>query len=98
MSCLCDLVNNQNMPFRQQACDAQGRRSSFPAASLPRLRFGRKGAYKALIRNHFLVKGASRKKFSLSFPARQGTGGATQTLPCCFPQTRQTPPCSPTAA
>src|SRR6516164_5045441 len=68
-------------PFRQPACGAQCRRLSFPAASLPCPRFDRKVAYKALIRSHFLVKGEPRKNFSLSFPARQGTGGATQTLP-----------------
>ena|SRR6516164_7769364 len=60
------------MPFRQPACDAQGRRLSFPAASLPRLRFDRKVAYKALIRNRFLVKGASRKKIFPEFSRAAG--------------------------
>ena len=82
------------VPIRQPACGARCRRSSFPAASLPRRRFDRKVAYKALIRNHFLVKGAPRKKFTLSFPARQGTGGGDANSPCCFPQTRQRLPAS----
>ena len=82
------------VPIRQPACGARCRRSSFPAASLPRRRFDRKVAYKALIRNHFLVKGAPRINFTLSFPARQGTGGGDANSPCCFPQTRQRLPAS----
>jgi hypothetical protein len=37
--------------------------SGFPAASLPRLRFDRKIAYKELIRNDFSVRSEPRKKF-----------------------------------
>src|SRR6516164_6245377 len=87
------ILSIPNVPFQQPACGAQCRRLSFPAASLPRPRFDRKVAYKALIRSHFLVKGEPRKNFSLSFPARQGTGGGDANSPCCLPQTCQSPPC-----
>jgi hypothetical protein len=42
--------------------------SSFPAVSLPRLRFGRKAASKVLIRKDFLVQGEPQKNFFPEFP------------------------------
>src|SRR6516225_1173094 len=62
--------------------------SSFPAVSLPRLRFDRRVACKVLIRNDFRYRANLKKIFTLSFPARQGKGEVA--LPCrlcCRPRT-----------
>src|SRR5271166_4973085 len=56
---------------------AIGRFSGFPAASLPRLRFDRRVAFKVLIRKDFLSRVETRKNF---FPERQGKGGGGATL------------------
>src|SRR6516165_10039219 len=57
--------------------------SGFPAVSLPRLRFHRKIACKAMIATEFSRQRESEKNFSLSFPSRQGKGEAA--LPCLHP-------------
>src|SRR6516165_9675964 len=57
--------------------------SGFPAVSLPRLRFHRKIACKAMIANEFRGSASPRKNFSLSFPSRQGKGEAA--LPAFVP-------------
>jgi hypothetical protein len=50
--------------------------SSFPAGSLPRLRFGRRVASKVLIENDFSIRGELRKNFYPEFPCAAGKGRA----------------------
>src|SRR5208283_1740993 len=66
--------------------------SGFPAVSLPRLRFGRRFASKALIRNGFSILDELGKNFTLSFPERQGRGGGGVSLPSCVPSGLRQPP------
>src|SRR5271157_6494197 len=53
---------------------AIGRFSGFPAASLPRLRFDRRVAFKVLIRKDFLSRVETRKNFFPEFPGAAGKG------------------------
>ena len=68
-----DIINMIALKDRCQR--AIGQFSGFPAASLPRLRFGRKIVYKILITKTFRFRASLKKIFSLSFPERQGRGG-----------------------
>ena len=73
MKILIDIINMKALKDRCQR--AIGQFSGFPAASLPRLRFGRKIVYKILIMKTFRFRASLKKIFSLSFPERQGRGG-----------------------
>src|SRR5271165_5815505 len=91
------LINIEPLIGRCQT--AIRRFSGFPAASLPRLRFDRRVACKVLIRNDFRYGRDPKKNFSLSFPERQGRGGATlssfaPSAPLPPPARRSRPPSS----
>jgi hypothetical protein len=58
--------------------------SSFPAGSLPRLRFGRRVVFKVLIKNDFSMWGEPQKNFYPEFPCAAGKGRGGATLPLWF--------------
>ena len=66
--------------------------SSFPAGSLPRLRFGPRVACKVLIKNDFSIRGEPRKNFYPEFPFAAGKGRGGPTLPSLVPLAPRPPP------
>jgi len=81
-----DIINMIALKDRCQR--AIGQFSGFPAASLPRLRFGRKIVYKILIMKTFRFRASLKKNFFPEFPRAAGKGRGVA-LPCCLSSFRR---------
>jgi hypothetical protein len=62
--------------YQQSLGDAIREFSGFPAGSLPSPRLLPGVVFKSMIARGFSAPGVAKKIFTLSFPARQGMGGA----------------------